>query len=114
MFLHEQHCEAKKTPTLLTEEQINTFLKEIPQWHISENKKEILCTFKFKDYHQTLLFINAVAEIVHFENHHPDIKFGYNYCAIHFSTHSAGGITIFDLICAAQIEQLLSKKDFEI
>ena len=113
MFLYEQHCEAKTTPSLLTEVQLNTFLKEIPQWHISENKKEILCAFKFKDYHQTLSFINAVAEIVHFENHHPDIKFGYNYCAIHFSTHSAGGITMFDLICAAQIEQLLSKKIFK-
>ena len=112
MFLHEQHCKAKTTPTLLDDEQINIFLKEIPQWQFSANKKDILRTFKFNDYHQTLLFINAVAEIIHYENHHPDIKFGYNHCTIHFTTHSAGGITMFDLICAAKIEQLLSKQDF--
>ena len=40
MFLHEQHCDAKTTATLLTEEQLKPFLKEIPQWHIDENKKE--------------------------------------------------------------------------
>lgn len=110
MLLHEQHCEAKATPILLGEEKINTLLKEIPQWQLSKNKKEISCSFKFKDYHQTLLFINAIAEIVHFENHHPDINFGYNNCTVHFSTHSAGGITIFDMICAAQIKQLREKR----
>ena len=114
MFLHEQHCELKTIPTLLTDENINKSLKEIPQWKHSVNKKDISRSFKFKDYHQTLLFINAVAEIVNCENHHPDIKFGYNHCTIHFSTHSAGGITMFDLICAAQIEQLLSKQDFKV
>lgn len=112
MFLHEQHCKEKTTPTLLSEEQLKSFLKEISQWQLSANKKDISRAFKFKDYHQTLLFVNAVAEIVNTENHHPDIKFGYNYCTIYFSTHSAGGITIFDLICAAQIEQLFSKQDF--
>ena len=68
---------------------------------------------KIKNYKQTLLFINAVAEIANIENHHPEINFGYNYCSIQFSTHSANGITLFDIICAAQTDQLLFKQDLK-
>ena len=114
MDLYEQHCLTETSPQLLTEEQLKFYLNEIPQWNLSENKTAISRTFKFKDYQQTLLFINAVAAIVHQENHHPDIKFGYNNCAICYSTHSAGGITLFDLICAAHIDQLMSKQEFNI
>lgn len=114
MHLYEQHCLNDTKPQLLTEEKIKKHLKEIPQWKLSVEKKDISRIFKFKDYYQTLEFINAVASIVHQENHHPDIKFGYNHCTIYFSTHSAGGITLFDLICAAQIEQLLSKQNFSL
>jgi 4a-hydroxytetrahydrobiopterin dehydratase len=112
MFLYEQHCKANVTPTLLTEEQLATLLKEIPDWKIHENNHKIFREFKFKDYRQTILFINTLTRIIEHENHHPEIRFGYNYCSIHFSTHSAKGITIFDLICAAQIDQLHSKQEF--
>ena len=117
MYLYEQHCQTDTAPQLLDEEKINQYLKEIPQWNISVDKanKKVICrTFKFKDYHQTLLFINSIAAIIHKENHHPDITFGYNNCTVLFSTHSAGGITIFDLICASHIDQLLLKQDFNV
>ena len=114
MHLYEQHCLTETSPQLLTEEQVKKHLKEIPQWQRSTEKKEICRTFKFKDYHQTLLFINAIALIIHEENHHPDIKFGYNTCTVCFSTHSANGITLFDFICAARIDQLILKQDFNV
>lgn len=113
MFLYEQHCKSNNPPTLLTEEQLNTLLKEIPQWRVHKNKKVIFRDFKFKDYNQTILFINAISNIINYENHHPEIRFGYNFCTVHYSTHSAKGITIFDLICAAKIEHLLSKQEFQ-
>ena len=111
MHLYEQHCSSKTTPQLLTETELNVQLKEIPEWKVSPDKGSISRTYKFKDYHQTLLFINTAVVIINKENHHPDIQFGYNRCSIQFSTHSAGGITIFDLICAAQIEQLLAQQN---
>lgn len=114
MFLYEQHCEAKSSPSLLTQEQSIKFLKEIPLWHSDHNGRKISRTFKFQDYQQTLLFINAVAEIAHTENHHPEIKFGYNHCSIQFFTHSANGITLFDMICAAQADHFLFRQDFKI
>ena len=113
MFLYEQHCETKSPPALLSQEQAIIFLKEIPLWHSDHNGEYISRSFKFKNYQQTLLFINAVAEIANIENHHPEINFGYNYCSIQFSTHSANGITLFDMICAAQTDQLLFKQDLK-
>jgi len=114
MNLYEQHCLAETSPQLLAKEQLDQYLDEIPQRNSSENKTRIARAFKFKDYHQTLLFINAVAVIVKQENHHPDITFAYNNCSISFTTYSATGITLFDLICAAQIDQLLSKQEFTV
>lgn len=113
MFLHEQHCEEKISPPLLSEKQIKPYQKEIPEWEISLSKGNISRTFRFKNYNETLLFINAVTKIVCIENHHPNICFGYNHCTITYSTHSAKGITLFDFICAAKIEQLLTQQNFK-
>ena len=105
-LLLQQHCQPDTKPGLLTEKQRNQLLHELTGWLYLEEKKEIFRRFKFNDYYQTMAFINAVAWIAHRENHHPDISFSYNSCDIHFSTHSAGGVTQFDFICAAQINQL--------
>ena len=114
MLLHEQHCKDKKLPTLLSAEKIESYLEETPEWKLNSNNSEITRCFKFKDYHQTLLFINSVAEIAHIENHHSNICFGYNHCEITYSTHSAKGITLFDFICAAKIEQLLLQQNYKV
>jgi len=118
MHLYEQHCYNENKPQLLNDKQIKQYLKQIPEWDLlidhSENKdiNSISRTFKFKDYQQTLLFINTIAALIHKENHHPDIKFGYNHCLINYSTHSAGGVTVFDFICAAHIDKVAAQPGF--
>ena len=52
-------------------------------------------------------FVNAVAWIANQENHHPDMKVGYNYCEIDYSTHAIGGLSENDFICAKKIDALL-------
>ena len=39
---------------------------------------------------------------------HPDVRFGWGYCEVAFTTHAAGGITRNDLICAARLDALLA------
>jgi 4a-hydroxytetrahydrobiopterin dehydratase len=107
--LHQQHCQADTKPKRLTKEQCQHYLDETVNWNYSEQEQVISRHFSFKDYYQTIAFINAVAWIVHQENHHPDISFAYNSCTIHFTTHSANGITEFDFICAARVNQLYQK-----
>lgn len=76
----------------------------LPGW--KREGEAIAKSFSFPGYEATLSFINAVARIAQEQDHHPDIAFGYNRCRIAWSTHSVGGVSLNDLICAAKIEAL--------
>jgi 4a-hydroxytetrahydrobiopterin dehydratase len=52
--------------------------------------------------------VNGSAWISHREDHHPDLEVGYNKCRVRYSTHSIGGISENDLICAAKVEGLVA------
>lgn len=105
--LSQQSCSpVNKDSSPLSEQQINDYLQQIPGWNQS-GPQHIQRTFTFKDYYQTIAFVNAVAWIVHQDDHHPDIQVSYNKCIVTFSTHSVNGLTVNDFICAAKINQLL-------
>ena len=91
------------TPAL-SRARIDALLAEVPGW--AYDGKVISKSWSFKNYYETLAFVNAVAWIAHREDHHPDTSFGYNRCRVEFSTHSIGGISENDFICAAKIEAL--------
>ena len=74
----------------------------LPGWTAIENRIEK--TFRFADYHATIAFVNAVASVAHSEDHHPDLGVHYDRCIVSWSTHSAGGVTLNDCICAAKVE----------
>jgi 4a-hydroxytetrahydrobiopterin dehydratase len=76
----------------------------LPGWRRDGNA--IAKSFDFAGYEATLAFVSAVARIAQEQDHHPDIAFGYNRCSVAWSTHSVGGISLNDLICAAKIEAL--------
>ena len=79
-------------------------LKEVPGWSLQDGA--ITRTFEFPDYHRTMAFVNAVAWIAHQEDHHPDLAVSYSKCTVRYNTHSIGGISENDFICAAKIEAL--------
>lgn len=101
-----QRCEpcAEGTPPV-SEADVQEELKELPGWSYSDGAIEK--TFSFKNYYETTAFVQAAAWIAHREDHHPDISFGYKQCVITYSTHSVGGISRNDLICAAKTNALL-------
>jgi len=105
--LTEQRCApiAKDVPPL-DESSINELLPQVDGWEKRGDDQSIHRTFKFKDYYQTISFVNAVASIVHNEDHHPDMMVSYNRCDISLSTHSVSGLSINDFICAAKINAL--------
>ncbi len=79
-------------------------LQSIPGWELKDGA--ITREFVFKDHYETIAFVNAVAWISHTENHHPDMAVGYNKCRVSYSTHSVGGISENDFICAAKVNVL--------
>ena len=75
-------------------------------WQLDSAGLALTRDFRFDNFHATMAFVNAVAWIAHVEDHHPDFEAGYNYCRLEFSTHSVGGLSENDFICAAKIDAL--------
>jgi 4a-hydroxytetrahydrobiopterin dehydratase len=75
-------------------------------WRIAPDHRSIRRDFSFADFYETMAFVNAVAWIANTEDHHPDLEVGYNYCRMKFSTHSVGGLSENDFICAAKVDGL--------
>lgn len=63
-------------------------------------------SFKFKNFYETVAFVNAVAFIANTENHHPDLAVSYGQCTVRFNTHDVGGISVSDFFCAAKVDAL--------
>ncbi len=104
--LLEQHCQ--REVLRLDADEISQRTTEInSSWVIDADDPQIVRIFKFKNYYQTIAFVNAVAWIAHSEDHHPDLEVGYNRCIVHFSTHSVGGLSNNDFICAAKLDALI-------
>src|SRR5687767_3869924 len=104
--LRQKRCKACEGETgRLDEAKVAALLKEVPGWE--RQGGEISRTFKFKNYHETMAFVNATAWVSHREDHHPDLEVGYNKCRVRYSTHSIGGLSENDLICAAKVEGLV-------
>ena len=91
----------------MAEDEATKFLHQVPSWTLLDSGKSIQREFKFKNFHRTMEFVNALAWIAHQEDHHPDLEVGYNRCMVRYSTHAVGGLSENDFICAAKIDALL-------
>ncbi|WP_029407955.1 4a-hydroxytetrahydrobiopterin dehydratase [Thiomicrorhabdus sp. Milos-T2] len=106
--LLSQHCEdmPKGTKPIIIPT-IESNLSILEGWEAPLSYANIAKTFNFKNYHQTIAFVNAVTWLANKEDHHPRICFDYNRCEITLTTHSAKGLTMNDMIMAAKINALL-------
>ena len=89
----------------LGHDELAAHLANLPGWRVAG--AAIVKTFPFTSYHETMAFVNAVAYVAQREDHHPDLRVGYAECTVTYGTHSAGGVTLNDAICAAKVERLL-------
>lgn len=80
--------------------------KQVPDWVLDQDKQTISREFKFKNFYETIEFVNAVAWIANQQDHHPDLEVSYNRCQVTFTTHSVGGLSENDFICAARVNTL--------
>lgn len=100
-------CEGGVSP--LTKPETASLLAQTPGWLLNENADEICRTFTFKNYYETMAFVNALAWIAHREDHHPDIEVGYKRCRVRYSTHAVRGLSENDFICAAKLNDLIGE-----
>jgi 4a-hydroxytetrahydrobiopterin dehydratase len=84
--------------------EVDNLLKHLNGWMLEEGF--ITKNYSFKNYYQTLAFVNAAAWISHREDHHPDMNVGYSTCRVAYRTHAIDGLSENDFICAAKIDAL--------
>jgi 4a-hydroxytetrahydrobiopterin dehydratase len=77
------------------QEQIRKALRETVNeskgW--GDSKQKLERTFKFKDFNESIDFVNKVAKIAEQQNHHPDIEINYNKVKISITDHEKGGVS---------------------
>ncbi len=84
--------------------EIERLLATLEGWVCIDNR--LVKTYRFKNYYETMAFVNATAWISHREDHHPDLEVSYRECRVCYSTHAIGGLSENDFICAAKMDAL--------
>jgi 4a-hydroxytetrahydrobiopterin dehydratase len=106
--LAQERCEPRRGPDhALPVGDRQSLLATLPGWELEPGGGAIAKDYRFKNYHRTMAFVNAVAWIAHVQDHHPDLDVGYGHCRVRYSTHDVGGLSRNDFICAAKVEKLL-------
>lgn len=91
--------------TPLTDQEIETFLKECPEW--SREGDTLAASFKFKNFREAFAFMTKVALEAESKNHHPEWFNVYNKVDVTLSTHDAGNkITEKDTKLAAYMSKI--------
>jgi 4a-hydroxytetrahydrobiopterin dehydratase len=79
--------------------------RQVPDWEVVE-EHHLHRRFRFKNFRESLSFVNRVGELAEEQGHHPDIGFGWGYAEISVWTHKIDGLTESDFIFAAKVDAL--------
>lgn len=88
----------------LSQPEADKLVKQLEGWEKFDHL--IGKTYHFKNYYQTIAFVNAIAWISHQQDHHPDLTVTYNSCHVEYTTHAIHGLSENDFICAAKVDTL--------
>ena len=91
----------------LTAKDLSDLRKQVPEWTLEDAR--LSRAFRFRDYRETLAFVDQVARIAEEQDHHPDVTFGYNNCTVTWWTHSVNGLSRNDFICAAKVNDAVDR-----
>ena len=99
-------CEGNTPP--LTPEAAAELQKQLkPDWMIVDNAHLLTKHFSFKNFAQTMEFVNKIAAVAEEEGHHPDLTVTYGGVTVELMTHAIGGLSDNDFILAAKIDALI-------
>lgn len=88
----------------LSQDEIRIFLDNSKGWNLKDNKLEKV--FLFKDFRESVQFVNKIQPVADAMNHHPDICIYYNKVIIQLTTHDVDGITDLDVELAKKIDEI--------
>ncbi|MEN9314920.1 MAG: hypothetical protein RIS35_1313 [Pseudomonadota bacterium] len=106
--LRETRCLPQPDGGALTPAAIARQLTALPDWSPADGALER--DFVFRDYAATIRFVVSVAAMAEDEDHHPELRVGYGRCSVRWNTHSVGGISRNDFICALRTDDLYDRQ----
>jgi 4a-hydroxytetrahydrobiopterin dehydratase len=89
-------------PSKLSEQEISQHMVRLPGW--TREGDSLTRQYVFRNFVQSLQFVNQVADAAEAVNHHPDIDIRYNKVKLVLTTHDVGGITGNDIEMAASAD----------
>jgi 4a-hydroxytetrahydrobiopterin dehydratase len=97
--LSQQAC--REGAPAMTPEQVLDTLPQVLGWGVEGH--HLARVFAFRDFHETMAFVDALAAMIHVQDHHPVLTVSYQHCKVSYTTHSAGNtISTNDFISAAR------------
>jgi len=102
------HCRPLAGHAALTMTQSEAQLAVLPDGRLVDGA--IRRTYRFADYYDTIALVNALAHMVHREDHHPERVVGYDRCEVRFDTRSVRGVSENDFICAAKADAIFDQR----
>ena len=110
MSLKESKCEACTIDApLVSDSEAEAFLLELDGWIIEScgGIDQLVKTYNFSNYAESLNFSNKVADLAESEDHHPKIVLEYGSVEVSWWSHKIKGLHKNDFICALKTDNLL-------
>ena len=86
-------------------EEIKVLLQQLEGWQ-AVNEHHLQKRYRFKDFRESLEFVNRVGNLAEQQGHHPDICFGWGQAEVTIWTHKIDGLSESDFVLAAKIDKL--------
>lgn len=108
-MLSKEGCEAcRPDAPMLTEEQVEALLPEVPQWQVieEEGQKRLHRVFKTKNFNEALALAHMIGAFADEVDHHPRFVVEWGSLAVTWWSHKIGGLHRNDFVCAARSDEL--------
>lgn len=98
------------TPPCLSDDALAKALQgTLANWTLDRTEgTALLRRVTVKGFAKAVYLTNLATFLADQSGHHPDLRLGWGYFEIRFTTHDAGGVTETDLACAHRFDALLA------
>lgn len=97
------------TPRLSDSDIAQALQQDLPGWQFDSDESALLRRWQTKGFAKAVYLSNLAVFLADQSGHHPDMRLGWGYFEIRFTTHDAGGVTAVDVNCAKRFDEILSK-----
>lgn len=98
----EAHVPVLGPADRLSETALAVELARLPGWSVRGGALER--DYRFADFDTAMAFAQRVAGLAARLDHHPELHIEWGRCVVRWHTHSAGGITMNDVVSAERLD----------